>query len=108
MPLIPMAKHFAHYAVQWRPTGGTWSHFDLEGGSVAVFRALGPAEECRASVLADLPPGIETRIVRYHTSGYTDVAEVPDPPKETGYFDEPDPEPAKPKRHKPKPVEVID
>jgi len=106
--MIPMSHHFTHYAAQWRQAGGTWRHFDLDDGAVAVFRTKEAAEASRASVLADLPQGIETRVVRYHTSGYTDVADRPDEPKNTGYFDTPDPEPPRPKRHKPKPLEVID
>lgn len=107
-PIIA-SKHFTHYAPQWRPSGGSFQHFDLDGdGAVAVFRTLAGAQACLESVAADLPTGVETRIARYHTSGYTDVAEVPNEPRATGYFDMPEPEPDRPKRHVPKAIEVID
>jgi len=77
---------------------------DLDDGSLAIFRTADAAKACAA----DMSPGIETRVVRYHTSGYTDINDRPEEPApSTGFFETTDPERIA-KRAKPREIEIIE
>ena len=100
------AHHFAHYAVQMK-VNGIWQHIDLMGSpaSLAVFRTKEAALETRENNAASFH-GIETRIVRYHTSGYTDVADAPNAPEPMASYPEPEDPPAR--KRATREIEVIE
>lgn len=72
---IQASRYFTHYAAQWRRIGGTWEHFEMEGGLLAIFKTEKEANACLESI--GQIEHVETRAIRYHTSGYVDLKDAP-------------------------------